>query len=1114
MQTIDREQVAMYNLTIAASSNNFVSSGTAQVTVTVLDSNDNAPIFTPSTFTFNVNESGPNFSIGTVSASDDDAGINAAIVYTISGDGGTFFNIDRSSGEITTSMTVNFETNPMITFTVTATDGGSPTMSSMAMVTVVVMDVNDNVPQFSQDPYDVTVDEYSENGTLVVVLNATDADSGVNGEVQYFISDVTPAGNFFSLDPVSGELDVSTEMLPSISQNSMYTLRIGARDMGVTPRTGMVTANIRVIDTNEPPEFPQATYNLMIQENDEDFTYTLNAMDPDTYTNYTVLVYNIPSVNGTASGSGSGSGDGSHIVVDEITGVLSINVPFDFEDESSVMIMVEASDPNVSTLFDTAIVSIQVIDVNDNAPIFNESFYMFTASENATINSVITDEIAAYDVDTVSRGMLQFSIESGIPDSTKFAINTTTGVITLVSPLNATAAETFTLTVSVSDGMMASQVMVTISITDVNNHAPVFTQQTYTTRVSELTSVNDQIVAVTAIDSDLEDFGTITYSIETVQDTFMISEDTGNITLNQSLDFEMTPNYTLTVRATDGGGMYGEANVIVNIMDENDNLPVFDMTMYNFDVLEGVQRLHIAGRVMADDADSGLFGEVVYSISDTDNGTLPFTINQGTGEIIVNSLLDYETDPYYLFEVEAMDRGAAANSTTVMVNVSVVDENDNIPMFNQSLYAIRVSEDVNISSTIFTAFASDRDSGENSRLTYTITGSNPAICDSIYDIEAASGEVTNVLQLDADNFNNGSQCLLVIEARDAGTPVRSVTASFQVNVDNVNEHAPMFIGESTASFAENAAPGTVVFTVTARDSDNFLNPNDVEYSINGTTNFEINERTGAITVAADAMIDRDVPEGDTETFIVTATDRATMPLLTNQLITFTFTDVNDSPARFSQSEYSVRIRESTQANTVIGSVSATDADELPAFNTIFYTLVENAENQIDYGKFSMGFMNGQLRLTNQIDFDTEQRVYILRVSAGDSTHQTFVNFRVEVLDTNDLRPQFTDLPTNVELPENATDGDFVYQVVATDNDISVNGRIIYELMDDGDGKFTIDNSTGRVFVSGNDQFDYDEGNRTYVLEVSATDSAGMMSSGSGDVDLNDTQLTEVSTLTA
>ena len=878
IETLDREQVAAYNLTIAASSNGFVTSGTVQVTVTVLDDNDNAPIFSPASYTFNVNESGPNFSTGTVSASDADAGTNAAIVLTLSGDGETFFNIDRFSGEITTSMTVNFETNPTITFTVTATDGGSPAMSSMATVTVVVMDVNDNVPQFFWDSYGVTVDEYSPNGTLIVIVDATDVDSGDNGEVQYFISEVTPPGNFFYLDPTSGELEVNVEMLPSISQNSMYTLHIGAHDMGTTPRTGMVTANIRVIDINEPPAFTQDTYDLMIRENDEDFTYTLVATDPDTYRNYTTIVYSIPSVDGT-----TGSGDGSHLKVDETTGVLSINISFNFEEERNVGIMVEASDPNFPTLSHATNVSVQVIDVNDNAPRFNQTSYTVIASENAAINSVITDEIAAYDVDMVSRGMLQFAIDSGVPDRSKFEINPTTGVITLFSPLNATAAQTYTLAVSVTDGMLSSQAMVTITITDVNNHVPVFTQHTYTTSISESASTDDQIITVRAIDGDLGDFGTVEYSIVTVQNTFIICEDTGNITLNQSLDYEMTPTYTLKVRATDGGGMYGEANVIVNIMDENDNLPVFDMAMYNFDVLEGVQRLHIAGRVMADDTDSGLFGEVVYSISDTDNDTLPFIINQDTGDIVVNKSLDYEIDPYYLFEVEAMDRGDGVNSATVMVNVSVVDENDNIPMFNRSLYTIRVREDVDIYSTIFTASASDRDSGENSRLIYTITDSIPVICDSIYNIEPASGIVANVLQLDADNFNNGSQCLLVIQARDGGTPVYSVTALFQVNVDNVNEHSPMFIGDSTASFAENVTPGTVVFTVTAQDSDNVLNPNDVEYTINDTTNFEINSSTGVITVAVGAMIDRDAPGGETTTFTVTATDRGIPPLSTDHI---------------------------------------------------------------------------------------------------------------------------------------------------------------------------------------------------------------------------------------
>ena len=162
--------------------------------------------------------------------------------------------------------------------------------------------------------------------------------------------------------------------------------------------------------------------------------------------------------------------------------------------------------------------------------------------------------------------------------------------------------------------------------------------------------------------------------------------------------------------------------------------------------------------------------------------------------------------------------------------------------------------------------------------------------------------------------------------------------------------------------------------------------------------------------------------------------------------------------------------------------------------------------------------SGELVFTNQIDYDTEQRVYLLNVSADDSVHATYITVRVEVLDTNDIRPEFTNLPANVELAENAMNGDLVFQVSATDEDVGVNGRITFALLCNGDGRFTIDGRSGRIYVNGSDKFDYDGNNKTYVLEIMATDNAGLDVSGSAsgegpNVDLNDTMLSDNSTLT-
>ena len=1118
--SLDREDVASYNLTVSASSNNFMDFSSAQVIVTVLDFNDNSPTFDQRQYTFTISEVGANHIVGTVTATDEDIGTNADIVYSLSSDGEALFDIDSSTGEITTSTEINFETHPNITFIIMAVDDGFPRLSGSTMVTVRVSDINDNAPIFVVNSYNISVDEYSPIGTLVVTVEATDDDSGTNGDIAYYITSTVPSGNFFILDPTSGDLRVNVATLPSISVISVYTLSIEAEDMATIRFSDSVIATVRVIDVNEVPMFAQQRYSLVINENTTNFTYTITAIDPDTYANYTTIKYSIPSnIGDSGVGSGSESDNDplpkSNLRINESTGVLSLITPLDYEMTRNFSFTIIASDPNNMDLSVNATVEVQVQDVNDNAPRFSRVVYMAVVSESITVPSVITDEISATDDDTVSDGMLQYTIDKGIPDRNKFEINPMSGVITLVVPLNATAAETYYLTINVTDGVFTSQATVNVMIMDINNHAPVFIPP-FSTTVMELTPISHEIIVVSAMESDLGDFGTVQYSITSgAQDTFIIDNVTGSITLIRTLDYEAVSTYMIIVRATDGAGLSSNVTITINIMDQNDNLPEFDMSVYNFNVDEGVQPLHIVGTVSATDDDSGLFGEVKYSIRNASN--IPFIINQeGQISLAANTTLDYEAITEYLLEVVATDMSPSRNATTVNVTISIVDENDNFPNFPEPFYIINVSENVSINSTVFNATAMDRDSGENSRLTYRITVADPSICGQLYYIEPSTGVVTNIRELDADNINNGSQCQLVIEARDAGVPVLSDTASYRVNVLNGNEQPPQFIGPNTAEFDEDVSPGTAVFIVTAQDLD-VINPNDVEFTLNGTSNFVIDPNTGIIRVAENSMIDRDVPGGGTESFNVTATDRGVPPMSASRQITFTFTDVNDSPPIFPLPQYSREIRESTAINTVLVTVTALDADN-PPFDNVRYFIERNSEDETDYGKFRMEPRSGELLLTNQIDYDTEQRVYLLNVSADDSVHSTYVTVRVEVLDTNDIRPQFTNLPANVELPENSMNGRLVYQVEATDEDAGVNGRIVYTLLSDGDGRFTITSSSGRVFVNGDDRFDFDGSIKTYDLLVMATDSAGSMYSGSGsgeppNVDLSDPTLSDNSTLT-
>ena len=162
---------------------------------------------------------------------------------------------------------------------------------------------------------------------------------------------------------------------------------------------------------------------LLIRENTTDFTYTITATDPDTYANYTtvIIIYDIP-MNADSDSSGIGSGldsdslPESNLRINELTGVLSLDSPLDYEMVRNFTVTITASDPNNMALSDIATVEIQVQEINDNAPMFSRNDYIVMVSENISVSSVITDEISATDDDTVSDGMLRYSIDRGIPN--------------------------------------------------------------------------------------------------------------------------------------------------------------------------------------------------------------------------------------------------------------------------------------------------------------------------------------------------------------------------------------------------------------------------------------------------------------------------------------------------------------------------------------------------------------------------------------------------------------------------------------------------------------------------------------------------------------------------
>lgn len=271
-QELDREKCAMYSLLIQANDCSLPVdtrlTSTVRVSVYVEDINDNAPLFI-SDNTVSCLEDIPLQSVVTViQAVDADSGANGEVLYSLENLGRGLFSISRTTGVIYLQKQLDREFEEIIAVTVTAKDKGFPQLSSSMNVTVLVEDINDHDPVFSQESYNVLIYEDTPCGTSLLTIQANDNDTGHNGEVRYEISE-----SGFVVDSVLGVISVIHKL--DREKNSFYSFIVMAMDKGDIQRSSTATINITLLDINDcVPVFPQELLTLHVLENEEKSSQT------------------------------------------------------------------------------------------------------------------------------------------------------------------------------------------------------------------------------------------------------------------------------------------------------------------------------------------------------------------------------------------------------------------------------------------------------------------------------------------------------------------------------------------------------------------------------------------------------------------------------------------------------------------------------------------------------------------------------------------------------------------------------------------------------------------------------------------------------------------------
>ena len=771
--------------------------------------NDNIPEFDRFLYTASVMENAVGIIITTVTATDDDAstGLFASqgiIEYTISsGNDAELFSIDRLTGDIVAEVASDRESE-------SGTFGGSlfvvarnPNSMDTAFTTVLITirDINDNAPRFLDSPYVFEISELAEAGAPVGGVSAEDDDAGSNAEICYSLS-LTTSVPFFTIDQSNGQISVTSTAQLDYEQQTQHIVTVTASDRGRPRLTNSTLITIALVDENDNfPLFDQAAYTITVSESAQfgDDALTVAANDPDFGGNDTVFYSIVISSNNFIP-----------FTINRENGIVIVNGSLDRETVDSYTFSVTATDMEGNSA--TVNVTIVIGDSNDNIPTFLQTEYYFSVREDAMIEFII-GSVSAIDSDIGTNADILYSITASVP----FRVISTSGVITVIGGLDRETVSIYQFAIMVNNTVEPADfdtANITINITDVNDNTPVFSEQVYMVEIQENFPQFVPFVVIMANDSDVGTNAVVTYQLLPSPNSglFGINDTTGEVYATGNIDYETLTLYTISVTASDGMRR-SQAVVNISVSDVNDNAPIFDAPSYSGSVAENTLSSNVIV-VRATDRDSGSNSEIVYNIV-SNEVDLPFSVNATSGVVFLTRTLDREERDKYTFFVRANDRGLPSLSAVSSVTITVDDENDNIPVFSQTMYTNSLLEgDGAVGMVVFNVTAMDADLGSNSVVMYSITDGNER---RQFFVDVSSGEVTLVAPLDAETM---SSFQLTIEARDSGSPAQTSRSLVLIDILNVNDNGPTInTGVTTVIFQEGNNSVIVAPFILVQDID-------------------------------------------------------------------------------------------------------------------------------------------------------------------------------------------------------------------------------------------------------------------------------------------------------
>ncbi|KAK3521169.1 hypothetical protein QTP70_000508 [Hemibagrus guttatus] len=509
-------------------------------------------------------------------------------------------------------------------------------------------------------------------------------------------------------------------------------------------------------------------------------------------------------------------------------------------------------------------VTVDILDVNDNRPVFPKSEINLEISESALVGARFS-LASASDPDVGANSLQKYTLQP----TDHFNLNVQNGVdgrknleMVLQTALDREEKARHHLTLTAFDGgkpQMSAVVKINVVVLDANDNAPIFKQRLYKTSVVENAPKGTVITTVSATDAD-ESNQDIRYYFdhapESIEALFSIDEQSGDVRVTGGLDYEKHKQHKIKVKAKDHGGLTDTGEILIDVIDVNDNAPKITVMSFSSTVSEDAEPGTVIAMINIQDFDSDDNSRVTCSIQ----LNTPFKIVASLSNyynLVTALALDREDIADYNITITAVDSGSPALSSTVLLSIKLSDVNDHAPQFEQEIYNVHIAENNAASMSVLTVKAADADWGLNSRVSYFLVGGelNGAPLASYISVNADSGVIYAVKSFDYEQLKSVK---IQVTAQDGGSPPMSSNATLNLFIKDQNDNAPQVLypvqtgGSVVAEIVPRSADvGYLVTKVVAVDVDSGQNA-WLSYKLQKATDralFEVGAQNGEIRTA-------------------------------------------------------------------------------------------------------------------------------------------------------------------------------------------------------------------------------------------------------------------------